>query len=260
MLGVSGTYLNGVLQGGEGFVGGSQLVGDGTNILAVKNGTAAQILRVYNTSPTEWLEFTWQATANTAVIRTATTGGTARVLQLRYGNTTQRAMDIPIAITSPIEIGNVTPTTNASGLVRVGGTANSTSTSGSLINLNITAGAAPTATSTLALIGLNIAQTINYSNATPGAGTWRAINIAMTETANPTGAKHMIYAAGGVAGATPVFSVDNAGQLQYYFGNTTGAGTALLGTNSPAVTVSAPYTWLTMLSADGSTVYVPAWK
>lgn len=45
-----------------------------------------------------------------------------------------------------------------------------------------------------------------------------------------------------------------------YAPNTTGAGTALLGTNSPAVTVSAPYTWFQMISGDGSTVYLPAWK
>lgn len=40
----------------------------------------------------------------------------------------------------------------------------------------------------------------------------------------------------------------------------TGAGTALLGTNSPAVTVSAPYTWLKVLTSDGSTGYIPVWK
>ena len=42
--------------------------------------------------------------------------------------------------------------------------------------------------------------------------------------------------------------------------NTTGAGSALLSTNCPAVTVTAPYTWITMISSDGSTVYIPAWK
>lgn len=41
---------------------------------------------------------------------------------------------------------------------------------------------------------------------------------------------------------------------------TTGAGTALLGANSPAVTNTAPYVWLKVQSSDGSTVYVPAWK
>jgi hypothetical protein len=42
--------------------------------------------------------------------------------------------------------------------------------------------------------------------------------------------------------------------------NATGAGSALLGSNSPATTNSAPYTWVTSISSDGSTVYIPAWK
>lgn len=45
-----------------------------------------------------------------------------------------------------------------------------------------------------------------------------------------------------------------------YGTNTTGAGTALLSTNCPAVTVAAPYTWITAISSDGSTVFLPAWK
>lgn len=42
--------------------------------------------------------------------------------------------------------------------------------------------------------------------------------------------------------------------------NTTGAGSAALGANSPAITNTAPYTWIKMTSADGSTVFIPAWK
>lgn len=42
--------------------------------------------------------------------------------------------------------------------------------------------------------------------------------------------------------------------------NATGTGSAALGANCPATTVTAPYTWFRMLSNDGSTVYVPAWK
>jgi hypothetical protein len=40
----------------------------------------------------------------------------------------------------------------------------------------------------------------------------------------------------------------------------TGAGSAALGANCPATTATAPYTWLKLISSDGSTVYVPAWK
>lgn len=42
--------------------------------------------------------------------------------------------------------------------------------------------------------------------------------------------------------------------------NSTAGGIALLGANCPAVTVGAPYTWLSVTSADGSAVYIPAWK
>lgn len=43
-------------------------------------------------------------------------------------------------------------------------------------------------------------------------------------------------------------------------GNTTGAGSALLGANSPAATLTNPYTWFTVTTSDGSTGYVPVWK
>ena len=42
--------------------------------------------------------------------------------------------------------------------------------------------------------------------------------------------------------------------------SSSGAGSALLGANCPAVTVSAPYSWIQMQTNDGSTVYVPCWK
>ena len=58
---------------------------------------------------------------------------------------------------------------------------------------------------------------------------------------------------------TVLYSVSSAG-IPKHSVNSTGAGTALLGTNSPANTLSAPYTWLQFTSSDGSTVYVPAWK
>lgn len=40
-----------------------------------------------------------------------------------------------------------------------------------------------------------------------------------------------------------------------------GTGTASLGlANSPASTLSAPYTWIEATSSDGSTIWIPAWK
>ncbi len=40
----------------------------------------------------------------------------------------------------------------------------------------------------------------------------------------------------------------------------TGAGSALLAANCPAVTITAPYKWIKGLTSDGSTVYWPVWK
>ena len=62
------------------------------------------------------------------------------------------------------------------------------------------------------------------------------------------------------AGAT-MMQINAAGQLVSSAGNeSTGAGSALLGANCPAVTPSAPYKWIEMQTSDGSAVYVPVWK
>ncbi|MEI6282632.1 MAG: hypothetical protein WCP82_07940 [Alphaproteobacteria bacterium] len=55
-----------------------------------------------------------------------------------------------------------------------------------------------------------------------------------------------------------VLSVD--GTVKFGGSNSTGAGAAVLGANSPASTLTAPYTWIKAVSSDGSTVYIPAWK
>lgn len=60
---------------------------------------------------------------------------------------------------------------------------------------------------------------------------------------------------------TTAFIVDSSQILNFIAANlSTGAGTALLGTNCPAVTVSAPYTWVKFKHSDGSVIYIPAWK
>jgi hypothetical protein len=42
--------------------------------------------------------------------------------------------------------------------------------------------------------------------------------------------------------------------------NTTGSGSAALGANCPAVTATAPYTWVKITTSDGSSAYIPCWK
>lgn len=60
--------------------------------------------------------------------------------------------------------------------------------------------------------------------------------------------------------ASATLTIANTKTLSYG-GDSTGSTTAVgLGTNSPAISGAAPYTWLEFTSGDGSTVYVPAYK
>lgn len=62
-------------------------------------------------------------------------------------------------------------------------------------------------------------------------------------------------------GAATILTITSTGQIKTVAANeATGAGSAALGSNSPAATPTAPYTWLKFTSSDGSQVYVPAWK
>ena len=54
--------------------------------------------------------------------------------------------------------------------------------------------------------------------------------------------------------------LDITGNIRYRGTQTTGGGSAALGTNCPAATAGAPYTWFAMSSSDGSSVYIPVWK
>lgn len=74
-----------------------------------------------------------------------------------------------------------------------------------------------------------------------------------------TGATRVVISLGAAdTSSTQVFEI--GGLMKFSGLNSTGAGTALLGTNSPAVTNTAPYTWFKVLTSDGSTGYIPVWK
>ena len=75
-----------------------------------------------------------------------------------------------------------------------------------------------------------------------------------------TGATRVLISLGAAdTTSTQVFEI---GGLMKFSGlnNSAGTGSALLGANSPAVTNTAPYTWLKVLTSDGSTGYIPVWK
>lgn len=103
------------------------------------------------------------------------------------------------------------------------------------------------------------------SRATSGAqivGSYDAINY-WSQTVTSTG-QLTLAGAGTDAGIT--ITPSGTGKIilsaipRFNGTNSTGAGTALLGTNSPASTLSAPYTWISVISSDGSQCFIPAWK
>jgi len=91
-------------------------------------------------------------------------------------------------------------------------------------------------------------------NNSGSAGTLRVFDQTAT-----TGATLVTISRGaGQTNTSNVLAID--GTLKFGGANSTGAGAALLGSNSPASTLTAPYTWIRAVSSDGSTVYIPCWK
>jgi hypothetical protein len=100
-----------------------------------------------------------------------------------------------------------------------------------------------------------------------GTATWNdastsfiGIDLQIGNTASAAGS--LLFR--GIVSSVTMFSVDKAGvcySVKFQFGTDgTGAGSAALGANCPAITLTAPYKWATVVTSDGSTGYVPIWK
>lgn len=120
------------------------------------------------------------------------------------------------------------------------------------------------AASILALRSSTSAQTFRVYNTFTDASNYErlahlwASNVAILDVQKAgTGSQR---AASFRIGGTEIVGLTAAGVLSLTANNSTGAGSALLGTNSPATTLTSPYTWITVISNDGSTCYLPVWK
>lgn len=118
---------------------------------------------------------------------------------------------------------------------------------------------------------LSIARSLQAGGNTSAAGTiteWDGVYVSFANS----GAATITSAYGLYVDTFPtvtnkwgVYVADNtannffAGKVKYGT-STTGGGSALLGANSPATINTAPYTWITAIAPDGTTVYIPAWK
>lgn len=97
---------------------------------------------------------------------------------------------------------------------------------------------------------INSSGVCGFSNGSPDAG---AVTVAFSRVADG------VVALGTGANGNTAGTLHLA-NIKLTAGNTTGAGTALLSTNCPAVTASAPFTWFTVITSDGSTGFIPVWK
>jgi len=77
------------------------------------------------------------------------------------------------------------------------------------------------------------------------------------QVVSDTTGKFSIYNA---TDALTAIEIGTTGRIKFSTNNTTGSGSAALATNCPAVTPTAPYTWITVTTSDGSTGYIPVWK
>ena len=119
---------------------------------------------------------------------------------------------------------------------------------------------------------LSIARSLQAGGNTSAAGTiteWDGIYVGIANTGGAAITSfYGLYIDTFPSGITNKWGVYVAESLavNYFAGKVkygtdgTGGGSALLGTNCPASTLTAPYKWITALSSDGSTVYIPAWK
>ena len=80
---------------------------------------------------------------------------------------------------------------------------------------------------------------------------------------NPTTGDATLGAYGGAVltiGSGASVALPLNANVQFSGVNTTGAGSALLGSNCPATTLTSPYKWIRVLASDGTVCFLPIWK
>lgn len=235
------------------------------NIFASSGTSIYEYNTTDQTTNYERLRIGTSIVSNVFGIRPETGGtGTLRPIAFYAGNSTNSYIVIGNSVTAPLIVSNFSATTAGTNRFIIGNGFTNTATSGTASDLLLTDLFSPTATSTMIARGVDIAPTINYSNATPGAGSYEALRIRVTETALPTGQNYLIRASAGSAGTTDLFSVYNSGQVNIAANNgialtnqTSDAG-AQAGTITNGPTAGNPAYWL-RVQINGSNYAIPAW-
>ncbi len=115
--------------------------------------------------------------------------------------------------------------------------------------------------------GLGIALKFNIDSTTTADQSAGLISALWTTATHASRASDMVFSTWLIGVETEVLRLTSAkganfaGIPRFNGTNSTGAGSAVIGAaNSPAVTNTAVYTWISAVAADGSAVFIPCWK
>lgn len=189
-------------------LGTSGILVGGTNTIDQRNSTSAQTFNVYNTftDASNYERGFVRYSSNVLQIghEGAGTGNNGRTLAFRTAGFNTLTMDASNA-TFGVHILALTANIVNSGSRNI--------TSGTIFGYENSFNYNPSSTSTMLAVPVYIHPTINYSAGTPGAGSYEALKIAVTETALPTGTNYLIRASAGAAGTTDKFTLKNNGDI-----------------------------------------------
>ncbi len=212
---------------------------DAAGIIAQRNGTNPQAFRIYNTytdaSNYERLNIQWSGNVASLGMTAAGTGSARAFSLLDEAGTAEVTVNSSTSVIGVL-LSGATFAGGASTRHRVaignGGAINPLS--GTAGDLRIGSNYSPASTSTMVAYPLYINPTINYSAGTPGAGSYEALKIAVTETALPTGQSYLARWSAGASGTTDIWRMTNKG-VQIQAGVAADPTTTIVGTSDFAI-------------------------
>lgn len=246
-----------------------KLVRSAANTLAMQNGINAQGFQLYNTytdaSNYERGFFSWSG--NTLQFGTEALGtGTTRAIEFKIGSTVVAAFGTPTngMYARYITTENFWSIYDTAANAKAGGTGRQVYIDGGFgmaLNGSLFYGISPAGDP------YNTTDVRLYRG---GAGIWQhrnGVNAQQHQIFNTyTDASNYerayfkwaanVFDVGVEAAGTGTARTMRLNRLK----GTTGAVSAALGSNCPAVTGTAPYSWVEVTTSDGSTAYIPAWK
>lgn len=183
------------------------------------------------TNPALQIDASTASSANGIKIKSNASGGGVTLAAISSGSLENLTLN-GLGVTAQVVIGSIVVTGTAA-RVKIGNGAVNNGTSGTSVDLLVNGNFAPSSTSTMLCRGVDIAPTINFSAGTPGAGSYEALRVRVTETALPTGTNYLARFSNGSAGTTDKFAMLSTGIISNY------AGVATAGWGTPAVYASA---------------------